>query len=261
MAMGVAFISSCSKDDDNGGNDGGTKTCRVNTIALNALGETSTSSVTYDANKRPVEINTVQGSDVSGSKLSYDANGNVTLIEEYSDASKTIDYKEEYTYTDGKVSEVKIYYDNGGTLELDEIRRYEYSGSEVSKIKLFTMDAGQEVEYGYITYTYTNGSVTGMDQYEDDGQGGSTHVARRAITYDTHALNYKFFLNFLFEDPNFPAANYPVRDKQEYWDPDNSVWEIDEDIDYVYTWNSDNLPATVTLYQGLAVATFSYTCE
>lgn len=253
-------FTSCKKDKDTpapGSNDG--KTCQVTEVDMSSQFGNFKTSFTYTANGLLTETKSVGPFGTSGSMFVYNLDKKVSVREDFEDAAKTVTQRTEYTYNANGVSEIKKYIPENGTLNLIEIQRYQYEGSKPVKITIIQVSQGQEMENGFFTYTYDTDNVTLIRGYETDGNGGYWETYRRKLNYDGKATLAS--LSFIMmDDPNFPISSNVLMDKTELYDMDTQTWEIDEEINYTYTYNTDGLPSSASI-SGFGTASFTYSCQ
>lgn len=257
LTVAMAFVSSCKKDEI----IDPVVTCQLTKMDLTFFGTTVTSTITYNTSGQPVDMQTNDDGTISGTLYTYTSAGKVASMSEYEGASKTVTAKTEYTYGTNGVMEEKIYVDNAGTLEIESVNRFDYSGTQLVKKNIFTIVAGDEVKTDYVEYSYaTNGDVSSMVTFSDDGLGNWEQSSRSTFTYNDKTPT-AFLGGLIAEDPNFPSTHYIIRDKEEDYNTITQTWEVSSDLDYVYTYDSDGKPTKVNIGQGLFVFDLFYTCN
>ncbi len=257
LTVAMAFVSSCKKDDTTDP----VVTCQLTKMDLTFFGTTATSTITYNSAGQPIDMQTNDNGTISGTLYTYTSAGKVASMSEYEGASKTVIAKTEYTYGTNGVTEEKIYVDNAGTLELDQVNRFDYNGTQMIQKNIFSIVAGNEVKTDYIVYSYAaNGDVSGTVTFTDDGLGNFEQSSRRTFTYNDKTPT-RFLAGLIAEDPNFPSTHYIIRDKEEDYNAITQTWEVSSDLDYAYTYDSDGKPTKVNVGQGLFVFDLFYTCN
>lgn len=257
LTVAVAFVSSCKKDDTTDP----VVTCQLTKMDLTFFGTTATSTITYNAAGQPIDMQSNDNGTISGTLYTYTSAGKVASISEYDGAAKTVTEKTEYTYGTNGVIEEKMYVDNAGSLEIDAVNRYDYNGTKMIQKNIFAIVAGDEVKTDYSVYSYAaNGDVSGTVTFTDDGLGNFEQSSRSTYTYNDKTPT-RFLAGLIAEDPNFPSTHYIIGDKEEDYNPLTQSWEVSSDLDYVYTFDSDNKPTKINVGQGLFVFDLFYTCN
>lgn len=258
LTVAIAFVSSCKKDETP---IDPPVTCHLAKIDMTVFGTTVTSTITYNPALQVVDMETNDNGTLSGTKYSYTAAGKVATMEEYEGASKDVTTKTEYTYGTNGVTEEKIYTDNGGTLQLVGVNRFEYAGTQMTKKNVFSIIAGQEVKTDYMEYSYAStNNVTAIVTYSDDGLGGWEPTGRITYSYNDKTPT-RFLLGLMAEDPNFPASNYIVLEREDAYDPIKQDWEETSELDYAYTFDSHGNPTKINAGQGLVIFDLTYNCQ
>jgi|GEM_PF-2219460 len=261
LTVSLAFLSSCKKDSTEPTPTPAAKTCTLKQMDLTVFGSTSNAVITTNTAGQVIESQSNDNGEISGTFYTYNSDGKMITMSEYSDMSKTIDSKTTFIYGNNGITEERYFSDNGNGLELESITRSEYTGTQLTRKNMFALVNGQEVSDGYTIYAYaSNGDVNSMLTYSDDGNGGWKQSDRTTFTYNDKVAN-AYLLTIMTEDPNFPAKHYITQDKEESYNDITQAWEIDQNLDYVYTFNSDGYPSKIVAGQGLISILFTWDCK
>ncbi|MHB1277417.1 MAG: hypothetical protein ACYC1Q_03395 [Bacteroidia bacterium] len=257
LTVAMAFISSCKKDETTDP----VLTCQLTKMDLTVFGTTVTSTITYNTSGQPIDMQTNDNGTISGTLYTYTSSGKVASMSEYDGAAKTVTARTDYTYGANGVTEEKMYVDNAGTLELDGVNRFDYNGTQRIQKNIFSIVGGQETKTDYVVYSYAaNGDVSGTVTFTDDGLGNFEQSTRNTYTYNDK-MPTRFLAGLISEDPNFPSTHYITRNKEEDYKTITQAWEVSSDLDYAYTFDSDNKPTKINVGQGLFVFDLFYTCK
>lgn len=154
--LAIVTFSSCKKDDPApGGTNPGTEK-RLKKITKTEAGDVTVYNLSYNAAGKLVSYKTADNSEYV--LFAYDANGNLTGIEEQEDDFKNI-YNFTYLNNVPKSATFKSWDISGGlpgTLIEDDQLAYTVTNNQVSKIKL-TMTGAGETNFNL---TYTNGQLS-----------------------------------------------------------------------------------------------------
>ncbi len=228
MSLMVLASTSCKKDDQE---DLG---CDINRQIDNNSGVVTT--ILYNSGK-PTQVEQSNG---NSGKISYNANGEISLYEIFLNNVK-IGYVEfEYT-TDNRFLERRTYAANlFGSFNLKLRDVYEYTGSNVTKVTNYDTEYSNTSINGYITYTYNaSGNVTEEKQHGRDGSNNIILVRTLTFTYDdkpTPAGDLGKYISIF-------SNNNPMQKVTTTYFPNaDSSTET-----YEYIYNSKGYPTKVTI--------------
>ncbi len=257
----LGTLSACKKDKESPiPSDSKTKECQLKTVSLDVQGTNFTTSLTYNDKKQLIESKTIANWGTFGTLYSYNLDGKVAQKEEYEGVNKEVNARTSYQYSNNVLAEEKTYYKMDAEFELVQTKRFDYENGKLMKASLFELENGSEIASGYFTYHYNGGeNVQSIKGFEYDDNAKPVETYRRSLSYDTKPA-LRSFTTMMTDDPNFPASNNILSDKIEVFDMDTQTWEVDEDNRYSYTYDSNNLPATMNA--GLmGTGTITYACQ
>lgn len=258
LAM-VVGISACSKDEtpDTGGNNTGTKSCRVASAQGTVFGDNASMTLTYDASKRLTRYVSTTGSDSEGSNYYYNASGELIKEEAFDGTTGTdVTSKTEYTWSAGKITKIEYYYDNNGTLELQSTGIPTYNGNRITQIVV--SEDGSETSKTVYTYD-ASGNVLTSTYQESDGMGGWEDSYRDVYEYDNKKVAKGFDI-ILSDEAIILSPNNRTRELSQSYDSVNQKWTDDSDLNYTYAYNADGYPTQISLGP-LGNINLTYACD
>ena len=210
-------------------NADGYPTSRVTryTSSSSATVGTSTETITYDAQDRPLSV-----------QENYDINGD-SIVERY----RTVQYQ--YDGTNGKLhsKDERIYIGPppGGALQSSALIEYEYdANNRLIEIEEHTDSDGDFVpeEYEYEIYSYApNGRITSVTEEDYDGDG---NIERREISTLSYNAENKLVSAVEVEEEFDILGNvvYEEVGYEEYTPYDIRIWPYPEDYLEAITFGS-----------------------
>jgi len=237
-------FSSCKKDDPApGGNNPGTGK-RLKKITKTEAGAATVYNLSYNAAGKLVSYKTADNSEYV--LFSYDANGNLTGIEQQEE-----DFKNIYNYTYQNNAPVSATYKSWdisaglpGTLIEDDLLSYTVTNNQVSKIKL-TMQGGGETNFNL---SYTNGRFS-----RAASEGPFVYTAD--IFYGNKKPMYPKVTNWILDQAGFSAlfaaSNEIVKTVIDF--PGTA---LDQTINMTYTYDANGY--VLTSNDGTTQQVFEY---
>jgi len=240
----IFSLASCKKDDPApGGNNPGTEK-KLKKITKTEAGAVTVFNLNYNTAGKLVSYKTADNSEYV--LFSYDANGNLTGIEE-----KEIDFKNIYTYSYQNNVPVSATFKSWnisgglpGTLIEDDQLAYTVTNNQVSKIKL-TMQGAGETNFNL---TYTNGLFT-----RAASEGAFVYTAD--IFYGNKKPMYPKVTNWVLDQAGFSAlfaaSNEIVKTVIDF--PGTA---LDQTINMTYTYDANGY--VLTSNDGTTQQVFEY---
>ncbi|MFT3826249.1 MAG: hypothetical protein QM731_20160 [Chitinophagaceae bacterium] len=237
-------IASCKKDkaDDSPVNNDSRLLSKVTSTEG---GQTSTYTLSYDANKHLTSIRS--SDDVEVTSFTYDANGNLTRVEDVDDNFKNI-YT--YTYTNnvpvsGTFKSLKKHAGEPEELIEDDRLTYTVTNNQVTKIHLDMNLAETEADF---TLAYANGNLSKVTM---DG----TDMYTAEFTFGTKRSPYPQLSKYVLDQAGF-SLQFACKNELLKAKYDFPGTELDKTLTNQYTYDSKGNVLTST--DGTTTLKFEY---
>ncbi|MCU7550066.1 hypothetical protein OCK74_13160 [Chitinophagaceae bacterium LB-8] len=230
-------ITGCKKDNEDNDTSGTVTSKLVKRIIETENGVSTTYNITYNGDRRITSYKSTDNSEITN--FTYDANGNVTKVENLEDGTKNIF---EFSYNNGRpvTGELKSY-EMVGSQQGDLIAtlRLEYTVSNdlVTEIKAH-IEGEEDEDDMEITYvlTYQNGNLT---KVQSQGLGASTTTYTYGNKKPIFPATFKYILDPSGFSTQFFAKNDILTTTYDF--PGSTM---DATITNTYTYDSNGYVLT-----------------